>query len=91
MDAWAYKYGVKLLLSRPGKLTDNGYIKSFDGRLRHEHLNQHLPTSIEDAKEQLEAWRPDYNHHRPHSAFGNRSLSEYENSHTKKVSRKSGS
>ncbi len=33
MDAWAYRNGVKLLFSRPGTPTDNGYIESFNGKL----------------------------------------------------------
>lgn len=70
MDAWAYRNGVKLLFSRPGKPTDNDYIESESGKLRDECLNQHLFTTIKDAKEKLEAWRKDYNQNRPHSALG---------------------
>ncbi len=88
MDAWAYKNGVKLLFSRPGKPTDNGYIESFNGKLRDECLNQHLFQSIEVAKETLDAWRKDYNQYRPHSALGNRTPAEYEGLHTKKEARK---
>ena len=39
MEAWAYKNGVKLDLIRPGKPLENGYIESFNGRLRDECLN----------------------------------------------------
>jgi putative transposase len=46
MDAWAYRNGVKLLFSRPGTPTDNGYIESFNGKLRDECLNQHLFTVL---------------------------------------------
>ncbi len=71
MDGWAYKRGVKLDFIRPGKPVDNGYIESFNGRLRDECLNTHLFWSIEDAREKLEKWRVDYNVHRPHSALAN--------------------
>jgi putative transposase len=37
-DEWAYKRGVKLDYTRPGKPTDNGLIESFNGRLRDEFL-----------------------------------------------------
>ena len=91
MDAWAYRNGVKLLFSRPGKPTDNGYIESFNGKLRDECLNQHLFTTIKDAKEKLEAWRKDYNQNRPHSALGNLTPAEYERLHTNEKPRKSRS
>ncbi len=48
---------------------DNGFIESFNGRLRDESLNTHLFWSIEDARKKLEEWRMDYNHVRPHSAL----------------------
>ena len=34
MDAWSYQYGMRLELMRPGKPVDNGYVESFNGRLR---------------------------------------------------------
>ena len=71
MDGWAYEHGVKLDFIRPGKPVDNGYIESFNGRLRDECLNTHLFWSIEDARDKLEKWRMDYNVHRPHSALAN--------------------
>jgi putative transposase len=40
MDQWAYWNNVHLGFSRPGKLTDNAVIESFNGRLRQECLNQ---------------------------------------------------
>lgn len=71
LDAWAYEHGVKLDFIRPGKPVDNGFIESFNGRLRDECLNTHLFWSIEDARKKLEEWRMDYNHVRPHSALAN--------------------
>ena len=69
MDSWAYRSKVTLDFIRPGKPTENGYIESFNGRLRDECLNVHLFFDIEDARQKLEAWRTDYNHYRPHSAL----------------------
>lgn len=71
MDAWAYRNHVKLDFIRPGKPTENGYIESFNGRLRDECLNTELFWSIPDARDKLEKWRLDYNHQRPHSALAN--------------------
>lgn len=77
LDWWAYFYGVKLDFSRPGKPTDNAFIESFNGRVRQECLDQHWFLSLKDAQEKLEAWRIDYNQHRPHSSLGNRTPAEF--------------
>jgi putative transposase len=50
---------------------ENGFIESFNARLRDECLNLELFCSIEDAKIKLDAWRVDYNTTRPHSGLGN--------------------
>ncbi len=71
MDAWAYRHGVKLDFIRPGKPVENGYIESFNGRLRDECLNVELFWSVEDARAKLEKWRVDYNVRRPHSSLAN--------------------
>jgi putative transposase len=70
MDAWAYHYGIQLAFIRPGRPTENGFIESFNGRLRDERLNVELFGSLEDVQRILQAWREDYNHQRPHSALG---------------------
>ena len=77
LDEWAYTRGVLLDFIRPGKPVENGFIESFNGKLRDECLNANQFLSIEDARSKIEAWRTDYNHHRPHSALGNRSPAEY--------------
>ena len=80
MDAWAYRHGVKLDFIRPGKPMENGYIESFNGRLRDECLNAELFSDLLDARRKLEAWRRDYNEHRPHSSIGNLKPIEFANS-----------
>jgi len=69
MDLWAYTHGVKLDFSRRGKPTDNATIESFNGRLRDECLNEHWFESLANAKEKIDAWRWDYNEHRPHRSL----------------------
>jgi transposase InsO family protein len=49
VDGCAYRKGVKLEFIRPGRPVENGFIESFNGRLRDECLNTHLFWSIEDA------------------------------------------
>jgi Integrase core domain len=51
VDGWAYRKGVKLEFMRPGRPVENGFIESFNGRLRDECLNTHLFWSIKDACE----------------------------------------
>ena len=69
MDAWAYGHGIGLDFIRPGKPVGNGYIESFNGRLRDECLNVSLFFSLEDARQKLEQWRGDYNQARTHSSL----------------------
>jgi putative transposase len=77
MEAWAYKNDVKLDLIRPGRPVENGYIESFNGRLRDECLNGEIFFDLADAREKLERWRRDYNEHRPHSSLGDRTPAEF--------------
>lgn len=55
LDEWAYRRGVKLDYTRPGKPTDNGLIESFNGRLRDEFLNVSEFVTMEDARSKLKA------------------------------------
>jgi putative transposase len=77
LEDWAYRRGVQLDFTRPGKPTENAFIESFNGRLRDECMNIHQFTSIEDARAKIEAWRIDYNQHRPHSSLGHRTPNEF--------------
>ena len=76
-DQWAYAHGIELDFIRPGKPVENGYIESFNGRLRDELLNTELFCTLAEAKEKLETWRLDYNTKRPHSSLGYRPPTEY--------------
>jgi putative transposase len=77
LEAWAYTRGVQLDFTRPGKPTDNGHIESFNGRLRDECLNVQQFFSLDDAKAKLEAWRRDYNEHRPLGSLGHLTPKEF--------------
>lgn len=78
LDAWAYKNGVTLEFSRPGKPTDNAPVESFNARLRAECLNQNLFANLREAQETLDAFRLDYNDVRPHSALRYATPREFE-------------
>ena len=68
---WVQDTGVDWHYIAPGKPQQNGFIESFNGKLRDECLNENLFSSLSDAQEVLECWQHDYNHQRPHSALGN--------------------
>ena len=70
LDAWAHAHGVKLDFIRPGKPVENAVIESFNGRFRDECLNTQVFVSLHDARQKIEAWRIDYNEHRPHGSLG---------------------
>jgi putative transposase len=55
----------------------NGFIESFNGRLRDEKLNETLFTTLHQVRVELSQWRNDYNHHRPHSRLGWLTPSEF--------------
>ena len=77
LDAWAYRHGVKLCFSRPGKPTDNAFAESFNGRVRQECLNTHWFERITEAQRVLEDWREEYNTERPHSSLGMKTPMEF--------------
>jgi putative transposase len=77
VDQWAYANGVALHFIDPGKPVQNAFIESFNGKFRDECLNQSWHTSLEDARQIIEAWRKDYNTVRPHSSLGYRTPKEY--------------
>jgi putative transposase len=77
LEDWAYHRGVALDFIRPGKPVENAFIEAFNGRLRDECLNVHQFVSLEDAQAKIEAWRVDYNQHRPHSSLGHLTPREF--------------
>jgi putative transposase len=88
LDAWAYRRGVKLCFSRPGKPTDNSFCESFNGKLRDEFLTTHWFENMADVRVHLEKWREEYNRFRPHSSLGD--LSPFEWLQSKLKPEKSG-
>ena len=77
LETWAYEHEVKLDFIRPGKPVENGFIESFNGKLRDECLNTELFFSLSDACRKLSSWRTDYNEQRPHSALGGLAPAEF--------------
>ncbi len=69
---WLRDLGVKTLYIEPGSPWENGYIESFNGKLRDELLNGEIFMTLFEAQVLIENWRKDYNQIRPHSALGYR-------------------
>jgi putative transposase len=69
---WLERLGVQTLFIEPGSPWENGYIESFNGRLRDELLNGEIFTTLLEAKILIESWRRHYNTVRPHSGLGYR-------------------
>ncbi len=78
---WTRKHGVDIEYSRPRKPTDNGFVESFNGRLRDECLNQNVFSSLAEARHLLEKWRRDYNCNRSHGSLGWQSPEAYRAAH----------
>jgi len=64
--------GVKTLFIEPGSPWENGYVESFNGKMRDELLNRELIDTLWEAKVLCAAWVRKYNTERPHRALGYR-------------------
>ncbi len=69
IQRWLKRSEVNTLYINKGSPWENGYVESFNGKLRDELLNRELFLSLAEARYVLDEWRLDYNHRRPHSAL----------------------
>jgi putative transposase len=69
---WLASLEVSPLYIEPGSPWENGYVESFNGKLRDEFLNRERFYTLREAQVLLEQWRRHYNTKRPHSALGYR-------------------
>lgn len=67
---WIANVGAKTAYIEPGSPWENGYVESFNGKLRDELLNREIFYTLREAQVLIEAWRRHYNAVRPHSALG---------------------
>jgi putative transposase len=84
---WAQDHRVDWHYIAPGKPTQNGFVASFNGRMRDELLNESLFSSLDHARQKLAAWAADYNTERPHSAIGYQTPAAYA-AHLKRARRR---
>jgi transposase InsO family protein len=69
---WLMELGTRTLFIEPGSPWENGYIESFNGKLRDELLNREIFYTLQEAQVLIERWRNQYDRRRPHSSLGNR-------------------
>jgi putative transposase len=74
---WQQEHDVEWHYIAPGKPMQNGFVESFNGRLRDECLNEHLFANLNEARQIIEAWRDDYNTNRPHTSLNGLTPTEF--------------
>ena len=72
VKGWITGVGAKTAFIEPGSPWENGYVESFNGKLRDELLDREIFYSLREAEVLIERWRRHYNTVRPHSRLGYR-------------------
>ena len=67
---WLSKLKIGALFIEPGSPWENGYVESFNGRMRDELSNLEIFYTVKEARHLIEMWMWEYNHVRPHSSLG---------------------
>jgi putative transposase len=70
VQEWITAVGAKTAYIEPGSPWENGYVESFNARLRDELLNGEIFYSLREAQIIIESWRRHYNTIRPHASLG---------------------
>ncbi len=70
VQEWISAVGAKTAYIAPGSPWENGFIESFNARLRDELLDGEIFYSLKEAKVVIESWRRHYNTLRPHGSLG---------------------
>ena len=74
---WLASQGTDTIHIEPGKPWQNGFIESFNSRVRDEFLNMEVFYTIKEAQIKAEMWRQEYNRERPHSSLSYQTPVEY--------------
>lgn len=78
---WLKESGCQTLFIKPGSPWENGYIESFNDKLRDECLNREVFRNGKEAQVIVEAFRQEYNNYRPHSSLGYLTPAEFARSY----------
>jgi putative transposase len=77
LERWSHDRQVAHRFITPGKPSQNGYIESFNGKLRDECLNENEFINLQHARDLIESFREDYNQLRPHSSLAGLTPAEF--------------
>ena len=83
--AWAQTHGIRHILIQPGRPMQNGYIESFNGKFRDEHLNESWFETLQQARNAAAICKQDYNQVRPHSSVGRIPPAEFAHLHRQRA------
>jgi transposase InsO family protein len=70
VQGWIAAVGAKTAYIAPGSPWENGYVESFNARLRDELLDGEIFYSLREAEVVIESWHRHYNTIRPHATLG---------------------
>lgn len=84
---WCSENRVEWHYIAPGKPMQNGFVESFNGRMRDELLNETMFRNLAHARVLISAWATDYNTERPHSALGYETPADYARTLTTAIAR----
>jgi putative transposase len=77
IPGWSKEHQAEWHYIAPGKPRQNGYIESFNGRMRDELLNETLFLDLDQARQTIAFGVADYNTTRPHSSLGDKTPAAY--------------
>jgi putative transposase len=77
LKKWLATKGTDTIHIEPGKPWQNGFIESFNSKLRDEFLNMEVFYTLAEAKVKAQIWRQEYNQIRPHSSLKYQTPEEY--------------
>lgn len=77
VQTWLAEHQCQTIYITPGSSWENPFIESFNGHFRLERLNGYQFESGSEAQMIIDAWRSEYNQHRPHSSLGYRTPAEF--------------
>lgn len=84
---WCSEHRIEWHYIAPGKPMQNGFVESFNGRMRDELLNETMFRNLAHARVVIAAWAADYNTERPHSALGYQTPADYARALTTAIAR----
>jgi len=79
LKEWLARQGTDTILIEPGRPWQNGFIESFNSRIRDEFLNMEVFYTLKEAQVKAEMWRQEHNLERPHSSLNYQTPEEYRN------------